>query len=163
MDAPDLKSDAGVDLGFLSDLVGYRIRLVQIAAFKDFEECAKGFGQAPRYYGLLSLIASNPGLPQARLAEAIHLVRSSLVPILDKLQAAGLVERRPSQTDRRTNGVWLTAKGAKIVDTLRPLILDHEERLTAGFTTEERETLLRLLWRVDANLRLDHKAGEQVA
>ena len=57
-------------MGFLEDLIGYRIRLVQIAAYKDFESVTKGFGQAPRYFGLLSLVEANPGLPQGKLAEA---------------------------------------------------------------------------------------------
>jgi enoyl-CoA hydratase len=42
------------------------------------------------------------------LAEAISRVRSSLVPILDKLEADGLLKRRPSPTDRRLKCVSLT-------------------------------------------------------
>lgn len=147
--------EAGLELGLLADLVGYRIRLAQIAAFKDFEETAKRFDSAPRYFGLLMLIAHNPGLPQSRLAEAIHLVRSSLVPILDRLEAEGLVERRSSPIDRRSKAVWLTLKGRKLIERLKPLVVEHEDRLTRGFTTAERRQLVELLRRVDQNLRSD--------
>ena len=142
-----------LDLGFVADLLGYRIRLVQIAAFKDFEAGAKGFGQAPRYFGLLCLIEANPGLPQGRLAEGVHLVRSSLVPIIDKLEGEGLIERRSSSADRRLKAVWMTTKGKKLLARLRPLVEAHERRLTQGFSAIEKKALLDLLGRVDLNLR----------
>jgi fatty-acyl-CoA synthase len=156
-----------MEQGFLADLVSYRIRLVQIAAYKDFEERAKKtFGSAPRYFGLLQLIEANPGLSQARLADEIHLVRSSLVPILDKLQAEGLVERRSSPAGRRSNAVWLTARGKSVLASLRPVVAEHEKRLTEGFSGVQKTQLLALLNKVDENLRRQkppatwHEPGE---
>lgn len=149
-----------MDFGFIGDHVGFRLRLAQIAAFKDFEEGQRRFGQAPRYFGLLTLIETNPGMPQARLAEAIHLLRSSIVPILDKLEAEGLVERRDVPNDRRTKGVWLTAKGAETMQALRPHVLAHEERLVRGMTQDERALLVRLLTRMDDNLRAEKGAQD---
>lgn len=147
------QSTSALAMGFLDDLLGYRIRLAQIAAFKDFEATTKGFGQAPRYFGLLCLIEANPGLPQGKLAEAVHLVRSSLVPIIDKLESEGLVERRSSNVDRRLKAVWLTAKGGKVLGRLRPLVLAHEGRLTKGFSGEEKALLVDLLGQIEVNLR----------
>ena len=69
--------------------VSYRIRLLQIAAYKSFEKKVQGFGTAPRYYGLLKIVQANPGIAQTRLAEAIFLDRSSLVPILVALTREG--------------------------------------------------------------------------
>jgi MarR family transcriptional regulator, lower aerobic nicotinate degradation pathway regulator len=155
-----VEGQSELQLGAMQDLLGFRIRLAQIAAYKDFEAVTKGFGQAPRYFGLLSLIEANPGLPQGRLAEAIHLVRSSLVPIIDKLEVEGVVERRSSIGDRRLKAMWLTAKGKKLLARLRPLVAAHEERLTAGMSTEEKVLLLRLLQRVDLNLRHQKEQAE---
>jgi DNA-binding MarR family transcriptional regulator len=148
-----VEGQAELQLGAMQDLLGFRIRLAQIAAYKDFEAVTKGFGQTTRYFGLLSLIEANPGLAQGKLAEAIHLVRSSLVPIIDKLEIEGIVERRSSSGDRRLKAMWLTAKGKKLLTRLKPLVAAHEERLTAGMSTEEKALLLRLLQRVDLNLR----------
>jgi DNA-binding MarR family transcriptional regulator len=150
-----------MNFGFVADKVGFRLRLAQIAAFKDFEEGSRRrFGQAPRYFGLLSLIQDNPGMPQGRLAEAIHLVRSSIVPILDKLEAEGLIQRRDAPNDRRAKGVWLTAKGVKAMRELRPHVIAHEKRLVAGMSDEERELLVRLLTRIDQNLRTEGQAED---
>ena len=147
-------------LGMLDDLVGYRIRLAQIAAYKDFEGVTKQFEQTPRYFGLLALIEANPGLPQGKLADAIHLVRSSLVPIIDKLESGGIVERRAAGGDRRLKSVWLTAKGQKMLTRLKPHVLAHEERLTAGMSQRDKSLLLRLLRKMDANLRSQKNIAE---
>jgi DNA-binding MarR family transcriptional regulator len=142
-----------VNLGFLSGLVSYRVRLLQIAAYKDFEEIMGGFGVAPRYFGLLTLIKENPGSSQARLADAIHLRRSSLVPILDKLEAERLVERRSVRGDRRSKAIRLTATGQAVLAKLRPHVTAHEKRLTGGLTGTQRRVLLELLELGDENLR----------
>ncbi len=134
-------------------MVSYYVRLVQIAAYKNFEAVSQQYGVAPRYFGLLSLIETNPGMPQSRLAEAIHLIRSSLVPILDRLEADGLVERRSSDIDRRHKSVWLTARGKKTVTQLRRVVLHHEARLLVGFSKQEKQQLLEFLKRMDRNLR----------
>jgi DNA-binding MarR family transcriptional regulator len=141
-----------IDLSAIWQNVGVAVRLVQIAAYKDFEESSRRFGQAPRYYGLLNLVETNPGLSQTQLAQCLHLVRASLVPILDKLSADGLVERRPDANDKRIRRVWLTPKGKKLMTRLSVAAQQHEARLTAGFSRQERELLLQLLRRADANL-----------
>ena len=141
-----------IDQSVLWNYAGVLVRLVQIAAYKDFEENARSFGQAPRYYGLLGLIEANPGLSQTQLAECIHLARASLVPILDKLTAEGLVERRSDANDKRIRRVWLTPKGRKLMARLNVKAQQHEIRLLAGFTEEEKQTFLKLLRRADLNL-----------
>jgi DNA-binding MarR family transcriptional regulator len=141
--------------GELADFIGYRLRLAQIAAYREFEGSLARHGAAPRYLGLLAIIAHHPGQPQSRLAEAIALKRSSLVPIIDRLEGDGLVERRPSPNDRRYKSVWLTAKGWRTVADLTAKAKAHENRLTRGFTAGEREALLCLLGKVLLNLQQD--------
>jgi DNA-binding MarR family transcriptional regulator len=152
-----------IDLAILWQNAGVAVRLVQIAAYKDFEENSRRFGQAPRYYGLLGLIETNPGLSQTQLAESIHLVRASLVPILDKLSADGLVERRSDANDNRIRRIWLTPKGKKLMAKLNVAAQEHENRLMASFSSQERETFLQLLRRADANLSRNAVEAEDVA
>jgi DNA-binding MarR family transcriptional regulator len=147
-----------INLAILWQNAGIAVRLVQIAAYKDFEENSRRFGQAPRYYGLLGLIETNPGLSQTQLAESLHLVRASLVPILDKLSADGLVERRSDVNDNRIRRIWLTPKGKKLMAKLNIAAQQHESRMMAGFSKQEKETFLQLLRRADANL--SHNAAE---
>ncbi|WP_322865574.1 MarR family winged helix-turn-helix transcriptional regulator [Aquicoccus sp. G2-2] len=137
----------------LTAQVAYRIRLVQIAAYKNFERSVTGFGIAPRYYGMLKFVAANPGICQARLAEAIYLDRSSLVPILSTLTREGWIERKSDHGDRRVRQVFLTAEGAARLRQLDAMAAAHEALLTDGFDDAERATFLRLLQRAGDNLR----------
>lgn len=132
--------------------ISYKLRLAQIVAYRAFEGQVSGFGAAPRYLGLLWLIRDNPGQPQSRLAEAVALQRSSLVTILDRLEADGLVERRAVAGDRRMKQVWLTAEGARVLDALNPQAEAHEAALTSGLTAEEKAIFLRALDQVILNL-----------
>ena len=138
--------------GALSDTIGFRLRVAQIAAYRRFEGSLARYGIAPRYLGLLGIIEHHPGQPQSRLAEAIALKRSSLVPIIDRLEADRLVERRPSATDRRYKSVWLTAKGRRVVGELKARAQAQEVRLSKGMSPAERACLLDLLDRVASNL-----------
>ena len=153
-----LRDVSGLDEpDILRDMVSYRIRLLQIAAYKVFEQRIGDHGSAPRYYGLLKLVETNPGIPQTRLAEAIFLDRSSLVPILETLSREGWIERRRSDRDKRVRRVFLTREGAEKLKALETEVMAHEAMMTRGFSTEEKAQLLGLLMRLGANLRDAHE------
>jgi DNA-binding MarR family transcriptional regulator len=137
----------------LAGSVTYRIRLLQIAAYKAFEQRATGHGSAPRYFGLLKLVEANPGITQARLAEAIFLDRSSLVPILDTLTREGWIERRKAPEDKRVRRVHLTDEGTRRLPALEVEVNAHETVVTDGLSQAEKDQLLTLLIRLDGNLR----------
>lgn len=136
----------GLDHGILPTLLGYQLRLAQLAVFKDFAASAHDFDVSPGRFGMLVLIEANPGVTQTRLAEAVGLDRSTLVAVLDQLEERGLVERRRG-ADRRTNGLWLTRRGRLLVARMKERIRAHEERLAARLSEAERRTLLVLLRR----------------
>jgi DNA-binding MarR family transcriptional regulator len=128
--------------GLLPQLIGYRLRLAQQAVFRDF---AASVGEvSPGRAGILLLIDANPGVPQGRLAQAVHLERSTMVGVVDALEERGLVERRRG-TDRRSNGLWLTTPGRALVTKLKRRIEAHERRVAAHLSPTERADLLRLL------------------
>ncbi len=141
-----------LDPGPIADTIGFRLRVAQIAAFREFEGALGRYGKAPRYLGLLGIIEANPGQPQSRLAEAVSLKRSSLVPIIDRLEADRLVERRSAPGDRRLKAVWLTPRGRRVLAELCARAQVQEERLAHGMSAAERRTLMRLLARVAENL-----------
>lgn len=128
--------------GLLPGLLGYRLRLAQQAVFRDFGESVSDL--PPGRVGILLIIDANPGVTQTRLAQAVGLDRSTLVGVLDGLEARGLVERRRGQ-DRRTNGVLLTRAGRALVADLKRRIRMHERRVAARLSAEERTQLLGLL------------------
>ena len=117
MGRPPAKS---LDRGVLPTLLGYVLRRTQSAVFADFAATFQAAGAAltPGEFGLLVLVDRNTGLSQMALARALGIDRSTLVPILDRLQARGLLVRRRSPTDGRTHALVLTPSGNKALGAL---------------------------------------------
>jgi DNA-binding MarR family transcriptional regulator len=128
--------------GILPGLLGYRLRLAQQAVFRDFAASVPEL--SPGRLGVLLLIEANPGVAQGRLARAVSLERSTMVGVIDALEARGLVERRRGD-DRRTNGLWLTRYGRTLLAGVKRRVEVHERRVAARLTPPERRRLLALL------------------
>lgn len=142
---PQAVKRASLAQGALPDLLGYRLRLAQQAVFRDFAASVQGL--SPGRVGLLILIHANPGVTQSRLAEAVRRDRSTMVGVIDLLQARGLVERRRG-VDRRTNGLWLTRPGRQLLARALLRIAEHERRIAARLSPAERRRLLELLGKI---------------
>jgi DNA-binding MarR family transcriptional regulator len=128
--------------GALAGLLGYRLRLAQQAVFRDY---ASSVGEvSPGRVGILLLVEANPGVTQSRLARAVHLDRSTMVGVIDKLEERALIERRRGE-DRRTNGLWLTRAGRTLLSRMKERIEQHERRVAARLTPAERGQLILLL------------------
>lgn len=135
-------------LGELPKLIGYHIRLAQVAIFRDFAAALGSEHVTPGLYGVLTVIETNPGLKQTELAGAVQLDRSTVVTVIDKLEKRGLVERRQAEGDRRSNAIHLTAEGKALLGRIKPLVRQHEARLTAQLSDDERQTLTGLLGKI---------------
>lgn len=139
---------AGIVFGILPDLIGYQLRLAQIAIFRDFAQSIGAFDITPGLFGAMVIIDTNPGLKQSELAKATQLDRSTVVSVIDNLERRGLVERRSVPTDRRSNALQLTLAGKTLLKKLRPLVAAHEQRLTGNLNAKEQATLVNLLQKI---------------
>jgi len=133
-----------LDRGLLPSLMGYALRRTQSAVFADFAATFAAAGEAltPGEFGLLVLVDRNAGLSQMALARALGIDRSTLVPILDRLQGRGLLVRRRSPTDGRPQALARFAK----------LVRMHEARIASALSTAETRMLIELLEKVRASL-----------
>ena len=144
----DSSKKAAIDLGMLPELVGFQLRMAQIALFRDFSQGLGGEDVTPGLFGVLVIIESNPDLKQSELARATQLDRSTVVTVIDNLERRGLVERRASVHDRRSNAIRLTEAGTTLLRKLKRQVSAHEKRLLLNFSAAERETFLALLKKV---------------
>jgi DNA-binding MarR family transcriptional regulator len=142
--------DGKLDRGLLPSLLGYALRRTQSAVFADFAATFAGAGEAltPGEFGLLVLVARNGGLSQMALARALGIDRSTLVPILDRLQARGLLVRRRSPSDGRTHALGLTPAGDKALAKFTRLVREHERRVASNLSATEARSLIALLEKV---------------
>jgi len=144
-----------LDRGLLPSLLGYVLRRTQSAVFADFSGTFAKAGEAltPGEFGLLVLVERNAGLSQMALARALGIDRSTLVPILNRLQARGFLVRRASPSDGRTHALGLTPNGEKALTRFARLVKTHEKRIASGLSAAETRTLIELLEKVRASAR----------
>lgn len=146
---------AHFDRGLLPSLLGYALRRAQSAVFADFAATFSRSGESltPGEFGLLVLVDRNAGLSQMTLARALGIDRSTLVPILDRLQERGLLVRRRSPTDGRAHAVALTPFGRRALARFSRLVRAHEKRIVSELSAAETRTLIGLLEKVRAPAR----------
>jgi DNA-binding MarR family transcriptional regulator len=116
-----------------------------------FAERLEGLGLTPSDVGLLRMIAVNPGQSQQTLAQALRVVPSRVVSLIDDLQAKGLVTRERSSSDRRTYELRLSLVGVEAMEKMREIGSAHENDMMMGLSTEERTTLTALLAKLAAS------------
>lgn len=145
---PAAKRKSNLDFGLLPGLVGYHLRMAQIALFRDFAQGPGAEDVTPGLFGVLVIIEANPDLKQSELARATQLDRSTVVTVIDNLERRGLVERRVALHDRRSNAIRLTEAGVALLKKIKRQVGAHEKRLVQNFTAEERETFINLLRKV---------------
>lgn len=145
---PEPGETAGVALGILPELIGYHLRLAQVAIFRDFRKALGEYDITPGLFGVLVLIEANAGMKQTDLARAMHLDRSTVVNVIDNLEAMNLVERRAVAGDRRSKALFLTATGGTLLQKLKRQVANHEKRLAANLSAAERAKLVELLQRI---------------
>jgi DNA-binding MarR family transcriptional regulator len=93
----------------------------------------------------LTLLARNDGFSQRELAEILHLSHPRVSTILNTLEKAGLVLRRPDENDRRLVRVFLTDEGRRSERVHRSVMGAYVERTVGALPEADRLELERLL------------------
>ncbi|WP_344856359.1 MarR family winged helix-turn-helix transcriptional regulator [Amycolatopsis ultiminotia] len=99
----------------------------------------------PRGYQVLMGAQQGGPSSQLALAQYLGLDRTVMTYLLDDLESAGLVERRPDPADRRVRRVELTEQGVTALCAKRQRLKCVEATLLAPLEPEQRETLRKLL------------------
>jgi DNA-binding MarR family transcriptional regulator len=102
-------------------------------------------GTHPGQATCLRLLAVHDGITQRDLAEALHLARPTVSKMLQAMEKAGVVERRPDETDQRLTCVKLTAAGRALERDLRAVAADYVNETIGTLPEGDRRELARLL------------------
>src|SRR5712672_376383 len=101
---------------------------------------------------VLVRLEKNEGVSQARLAELAEVDAMTMVRILDRMEADGLLERRPDPADRRARCLYLTAKAKPLLDEIWRLSEATRAEVFAGIGKNERDVFMTVLERIRDNL-----------
>lgn len=138
-----------LDLGELSDLLGYALKRAQLRLYEDFLKCVAPLQLTPAQFSVLLLLEKNPGRNQTEVAGALGILRPNFVAMLDGLESRNLCVRTRSEADRRSHVLSLTEKGrAALARARRIIAAKHEARLSALLGSADRAALLRILAKI---------------
>lgn len=99
----------------------------------------------PKLMALKALSEAGEALPLGQLAERLSCVKSNITQLIDRLEADGLVVRKPDPNDRRTKLAVLTAAGRKACDEGTRVQQDAERALLKRLTRDEARLLETLM------------------
>ena len=110
-----------------------------------FARALEPLGLRPPHFGVLTLIDAHPGSTQQELVTRSLIDASSMVAVIDELEAMGLADRRRHPDDRRKHAVHLTAQGRRTLERARKVAIEVAQDAFAPLDPDELETLRRLL------------------
>ncbi|WP_407177154.1 MarR family winged helix-turn-helix transcriptional regulator [Bradyrhizobium sp. STM 3562] len=146
---PEPAETTALQLGELSELLGYTLKRAQLKIFEDFLRCMAPLQLTPAQFSVLLLLEKNPGRNQTEIANTLGILRPNFVSMLDGLESRGLCERVRSTNDRRSHILLLTERGRNMLARAKRLVAGkHEARLNELLGPTNRAALLAMLTKI---------------
>jgi DNA-binding MarR family transcriptional regulator len=123
----------------LADDLGWGLGMIFRGYVKAAHAAVADLPGGPRGYQVLSAAAQGTVASQLALAQHLGVDRTVMTYLLDDLEAAGLIERRPDPSDRRARRIVATKKGNELLTSLNDRLRAAEAHLLAPLGGEERD------------------------
>ena len=132
--------------------IGFLLHDVARLMRKRFEQNARDIHLTRSQCQVLAHLARHEGIAQGGLADILEVEPITLTRIVDRLEAGGLIERRPHATDRRIRQLYLTSAARPLLSQIFARgAATHAEALH-DVPEDERERLLAILTTMKLNL-----------
>jgi DNA-binding MarR family transcriptional regulator len=138
-------AEAGYDL--LED-IGFLLSRSGGIAVRTANDRMAEVGLRARSFSVLALVVQKDGVSQRWLSELLSLDPSTLVAIVDDLEAQGLIGRRPGSGDRRVRELSATRRGRQRLKAAAKLAAEGQGEFLADLDSSERDVLRTLLRRI---------------
>lgn len=119
---------------------------------KKFDQRARSLGLSRAQWQVLVHLARHEGINQSGLAEILEIENITVGRLIDRMEEAGWVERRPDPGDRRARLLYTTEKVAPVMERMRALAEATRDEALAGLGPAERDALTATLLHVRSNL-----------
>ncbi len=136
----------------LNDSIGMLIALASKSQERLAElEMKKQLGLTPAHWKVILALNISDGLTQKELADKIYVDGSTLVPVIDKMEQNGLVQRRADPKDRRINRIFLTPKSESTIDSIILIVLQLRKMIYRGISEDEINSVRKILGTIIKN------------
>jgi len=137
--------DAYLRFGFLIHDVSRLRRIVVDRALKPL-------GITRSQWWVLAFLSRRDGMTQTALAADLDLTKVAIGGLIDRMEAAGFVERRSDERDARARRVFLTGAGQNLVATIRRAVDAVESDILEVVSVEELDAAAQALVKVKERL-----------
>ncbi len=136
----------------MNDSLGYRIHDLARLIRKRFDEESRDLGVTNSQWRVLVNVFRQPGINQGTLAELMEVEPITTCRMVDRLEMAGLVERRRDPNDRRAWQIHLTDAAMPLIDKLKERAAGLNAVALAGLGERDQAELVRMLDVIQRNL-----------
>ena len=136
----------------MNDSLGYRIHDLARLIRKRFDEESRDLGVTNSQWRVLVNVFRQPGINQGTLAELMEVEPITTCRMVDRLEMAGLVERRRDPNDCRAWQIHLTDAAMPLIDKLKERAAGLNAVALAGLGERDQAELVRMLDVIQRNL-----------
>ena len=160
-EGPSFSEIRGVDPASLRVFHAFfrAMRLHRQLMFKMMSDKSIYPGQA----GCLWVIGSHDGIPQRDLARRLHVARPTITVMLHKMEAAGLIARRPDEKDQRLTRIHLTDAGRRLQGEMNSILADFINSSFGRMSADDLDNFERLLNSLCSIIDLELSSPESIA
>ncbi len=134
-------------------------RLLRVEADKR----ARQHGMTRAQWAILIWLERQPGISQKELSEFLEVEPITVARLIDRLEARGMVERRPDPRDRRIWRLHLQPPAQAVMREIDDQRADMTRSVTAGISEHSIEIMTEALMRMKATLCQDNHAARRGA
>ncbi len=132
--------------------IGFLMHDVSRLMRRNFNRRVRNLGLTQAQWQALALLSKREGINQATLAELMEVQPITLARLIDRLQEAGLIERRPDPSDRRAVRLFLTEAAAPMVREMSERAAETRGEALQGIPPEAQEMMIEALQQMRRNL-----------
>jgi MarR family transcriptional regulator for hemolysin len=130
---------------------------------RSFDRRAQKVGLSRAQWQVLAWLKRNEGISQIQLADLLEISPMTLVRLIDRLEARGLIERRADPADRRIYRLYLGEGAHPVLDQLWQLGVETRRQALPDISPVEEAILIDILSRMRRNLTEAEGAADERA
>ena len=132
-------------IGFLLNRASRTVKFKLLEAFKE-----KGIDISGEQWQLLVHLWDKDGQKQQELADLMHKDKTTMVRLINSVEAKNLVTRIPSELDQRTKHIYLTSIGKKLKEEIIPIVNSIFGEIEAKINKKDFQTTKKVLKEINS-------------